>query len=64
MAGPLISAIEFSAWAYSSRLLSICLERLGFDNKIAKKSNKIFKLHFYESLTLHLASKKLFCLVQ
>ena len=40
MAGLLISAIEFSAWAYSSRLLSICLKRLGFDNKIAEKATK------------------------
>ena len=40
MAGLLISAIGFSAWAYSSRLLSICLKRLGFDNKIAEKATK------------------------
>ena len=32
--------IEVGAWGYSSRSLSICLERLGFNNKIAQKTTK------------------------
>ena len=33
-------AIEVGARGYSSRLLSICLKRLGFNNKIVQKTTK------------------------
>ena len=33
-------AIEVGAWGYSSRSLSICLKRLGFNNKIVHKTTK------------------------
>ena len=51
-------AIEGGARTCSSNLLPICYQ---FGNKIFQK---IFELDFYESLILHLASKKLFWLVQ
>ena len=35
-------AVEVGAWGYSSRLLSICRKRLGFDNKIVQKTTEIY----------------------